>query len=806
MSNIQVGATPENTEVGKMELKKYPLGDYYQLLQKEGLLPVGSVCAADLGREVRLVSCDSQQVDEGTLFIVKGAHFKEEYLLDAEKKGAFVYVAQQPLKNVTIPCITVTDVRRAMALFADLFYHSPSHHMNVVGITGTKGKSTTACYLKYILDEYEKSKGGQESGIIGSIDTYDGVERLPSKLTTPEPLELERRLANAVSVGMEYLTMELSSQGLKYDRAVNVRLAAAVFLNIGEDHISPIEHSDLEDYFSAKLRIFEHSDVAVVNLDCDHVQRVMQAAKSCPRVLTFSQTDPGAVVYASDVRKSEGEIVFKVKTPRFLREFRLTMPGLFNVQNALAAIAVCEGLGIPEQCIYVGLLKARVSGRMEIFTNADKRIVTVVDYAHNGLSFQKLFESVKEEYPGRRIVSVFGCPGDKAMGRRRDLGEIAGRWSDLVILTEDDPGEEAVEDICRQIAPYVEAQGCQYSIQPDREQAVRQAIMGCEGPSVILLAGKGGEGHQKRGTEYVACTSDMEYARQFLHEYDVEHGLDGMEKVKNLLSLLPTLKNCEGKTVVVKYGGSTLGSMATDTILADVAALRTVGARMVLVHGGGKDISSLLKRLDIPTHFENGYRVTDEETLAAAEMALSARVNKSIVMAFAARNVKAVGISGKDGGLISAKAKDPRLGRVGEITAVDPGVVQTLLEGGYLPVISPIAAGEDGGGYNCNADDAACWVAEALHADKLIFLTDMDGILMDCKNEKTLISHMDRERARELMENGLIAGGMVPKVLSCIHAVEHGVGAVGILNGGVEHALLLEALSPNSLGTTITKD
>ena len=789
-----------------MNRKTYSLGDYYQLLQKEGLLSPGSVCAADLNRMVELVSCDSQNVVPGTLFIVKGAHFKAQYLADAVAKGAFVYVSEQDFPEVAAPRIAVTDVRRAMALFADKFYDRPSQKLNVIGITGTKGKSSTSYYLKYIFDEFEHSRQGQESGVIGSIDTYDGVERFESHLTTPEPLDLERHLANAASVGMKYLTMEVSSQALKYDRMVGVRLAAAVFLNIGEDHISPIEHPDLEDYFASKLRIFEHSDLAVVNLDSDQAGRVLAAAKDRPRLLTFSKTDPAADVYGSQVRKNGHDILFKVKTPRFFREFRLTMPGLFNVQNALAAIAVCEGLGIPEQCVYVGLMKARVPGRMEIYTNADSRVITIVDYAHNKLSFQKLFESVKEEYPGRRIVTVFGCPGRKALARRRDLGEISGQYSDLVILTEEDSGEEDTVSICREIAAHVEAQGCQYSIQPDRGLAIRQAIFGCEEPTVILLTGKGAETRQKRGVEYIECPSDVDYTKEFLHEYDVRHGLDGMEKVKSLLSLLPTLKNCEGKTVVVKYGGSTLGDGSADTILADVAALRTVGARMVLVHGGGKDISALLDKLKVPTRFENGYRVTDEETLSVAEMALSAKVNKSIVTAFAKLNVKAVGLSGKDGGLITARTKDPLLGRVGEITAVAPGVLTTLLDGGYLPVISPIAAGEDGKGFNCNADDAACRVAEALGADKLVFLTDIDGILVDDKNEKTRIAHMSCRRAAELMEAGLIAGGMVPKVTSCVHAVEHGVGSVCVLSGGVDHAILLETLAPGSMGTTITKD
>lgn len=181
-----------------------------------------------------------------------------------------------------------------------------------------------------------------------------------------------------------------------------------------------------------------------------------------------------------------------------------------------------------------------------------------------------------------------------------------------------------------------------------------------------------------------------------------------MEKVRSLLSILPILKRDEGRTVVVKYGGSALGAeAATDTTLQDVAALRMVGVRVVLVHGGGKHITALLDKLQVPTRFENGYRYTDQAVLETAEMALSAQVNKAIVSRLSQLEVSAVGLSGKDGGLLTAVEKDPALGRVGSITRVEPRILQTLLDGDFLPVVSPIAAGEDGGGFNCNADDAA---------------------------------------------------------------------------------------------------
>lgn len=787
------------------------LGSCLQLLQKEGLVKDARILPGDMGRTVSRLSCDSQEEQTGGLFVCKGMAFKEEYLAAALSVGAFAYVAGRDFPaGAAVSRILVTDVRRAMALLAPLCAGFPAKKLTLIGITGTKGKSSTTYYVKYILDELLRERGGAESAVISSIDTYDGIERYESHITTPEPIELQRHFKNAAESGIEYLEMEVSSQALRYDRVLGVTFDVGCYLNIGADHISPMEHPDAEDYFQSKLKLFRQCSVACVNLDADRAAEVLETAgRHARRVITFGRT-PEADVYGSEIEKSGHDILFRVRTPRFSRKLRLTMPGLFNVENALAAVAVSEALGVPERYIYTGLMKARVPGRMEVYTNADGKLVAIVDYAHNRMSFEKLFQSVREEYPGRKVVVVFGCPGRKALDRRKDLGEVSGRCADRVILTEEDSGEEPTEQICAEIASHVAAAGCDYSILPDRGEAVATAVLDCDGPTVLLITGKGAETRQKRGRVYETCPSDVEYVKNALHRYDVIHRLDGMEKVRSLMDLLPLLNEWAGQTIVVKYGGSALSDGgAAPTILADAAALRMVGARVVLVHGGGRAISGWLSKFGVKSDFLAGYRVTDGITMDVAEMALSGQVNKQIVSALGALGVSAAGISGRDGSLLRAAPKripEGDLGRVGEIVSVNPKILKTLLDGEFLPVVSPVAADGSGAALNCNADDAACAVAEALGADKLLFLTDTDGILVDARNRDTRIARMGVRRVQELIEGGFADGGMLPKLKSCVHAVTHGVGRVVILDGRVEHSLLLESLSKTGMGTVITKD
>lgn len=495
-------------------MKVYSLRSYMQTLDEAGLLTDYSIDDETLA--VESVTYDSKETQEYTLFACKGAAFRKEYLDEAVARGIAAYMSEMRYETERpVSFLIVSDIRRAMAVAADLFYDRAYEKLSLIGITGTKGKSTTAFYIRYILDEYLQARGEKPSAIVSSIDIFDGRIMKPARLTTPEAFELHRHFDNAVQSGIRFFEMEVSSQAFKYQRVEGVKFDTGVFLNISEDHISPNEHSDFEDYFSAKLKLFRQCRRAVVNLNSDYLDRVLSAAGESQSLATFGCYKE-ADYCGYDIKKAGNEIRFTVKCRNFDQEFALTMPGLFNVENALAAIAVCDGYGIPPEIIKKGLYKARSRGRMEIFESGSGDKTVIVDFAHNKLSFQKLYESVLEEYPGRRIITVFGCPGDRAVNRRKELGELAGRYSGRIYLTADDPGSEAVSDISREIEQHTGGADCR--LVEDRITAIREAITDAMPGSVVLILGKGSEAYQKIGSEYIPYKPDSYWAEHFLLE------------------------------------------------------------------------------------------------------------------------------------------------------------------------------------------------------------------------------------------------------------------------------------------------
>ena len=494
-----------------------------EMLIKRGLLK--AVVMSQRENDVlHALTCDSRKVVPGTLFICKGASFRPEYLEEAARRGSVAYISEQPIgTGYSMRGLIVTDIRRAMAAVSALFYEYRPGAPVLTGITGTKGKTTTAWYLKTMLDLWEQDQGRPETGLISTVENYDGRKREDAVMTTPEAPVLHELLANARDCGLQYMTMEVSSQALKYTRVRELIFDVGIFLNISEDHISPVEHTDFEDYFSAKLSIFRQTKTACINLDSDHIQKIRKAARKARRVVTFGR-HPRADIRYSDVRTDSQGVHFRVTCDRFHEPFTLAMRGQFNIENAVAAIAAAYVYGVPVKDMKQALERTRVPGRMETFGSQDKKICGIVDFAHNRLSFERLFDAVYQEYaPYRNIITIFGCPGGKAQNRRRDLGEIAGLLSDYVFITSDDPGMECQEAIAQEVRSYVELTGCACRCVADRRSAVNQAVRMASGVSertIILVLGRGTEKYQKIGGCSREYPTDSTLMTEALREYD----------------------------------------------------------------------------------------------------------------------------------------------------------------------------------------------------------------------------------------------------------------------------------------------
>ncbi len=280
--------------------------------------------------------------------------------------------------------------------------------------------------------------------------------------------------------------------------------------------------------------------------------------------------------------------------------------------------------------------------------------------------------------------------------------------------------------------------------------------------------------------------------------------MDLLSKAETLTEALPWIKRTYGRTVVIKYGGAAMTDpLLREQVAADIVLMKLVGINPVIVHGGGPEITGYMERLGLPVEFYDGLRVTTDEAMEVVKMVLVGKVNKEFVADINSHGRLAVGIAGDDANLITARQRSERLGRVGDVTAIDTTVVLNLIEDGFIPVIATVAAGEDGGSYNINADLVAGELASALDADKVIFLTDVDGLYADFTDKSSLISALSLEQAEELMMNDALEGGMVPKVAACVHAVRGGVKRAHILNGTVPHALLLEVYTSEGVGTMI---
>jgi len=462
---------------------------------------------------------DSRNVEPGFVFFCKGNHFKKEYLDSAVEKGAIAYYSEEDYGDL-LPKFIVPDVKKAIADFCKDYYDDPSSKLKLAGITGTKGKSTILYYLRSIMSFVDATKDGK-FGFVSTIENYDGSTLVESHLTTPESIELNTLLSNMVKNNIHYAGMEVSSQGLKYKRVDGLQYEIGCFTNFSKDHISPIEHSDIDDYFYSKLKLVSLCKRFIVNLDDDKSAKIIDECKKhgIKEIYGISQkakTSNSCISLSpKNIRKEGGYTVFELGD---FGTIKLSMPGLFNVDNACFAAIMARVFGASNEAIARGLLIAKASGRMEIYKNSKEDIIGIVDFAHNKLSFEKIMDSTKTEYPGWTLQAVFGCPGSKAFERREDLPMVASRYMDYCYICEDDPFMEKAEDICKTVYENLTQFGGKGEIIVDRKNAIETAVKRAKPNTVILFLAKGCDTYMHRA-EYDPYESDSYLVEKELKKY-----------------------------------------------------------------------------------------------------------------------------------------------------------------------------------------------------------------------------------------------------------------------------------------------
>lgn len=449
--------------------------------------------------DVKDVVNDSRKVSEGSLFFcIKGAvRDGHEYAGEVVEKGARVLVVQDEVKVSTdVTVIKVEDSRYAMALISAAYFDYPAEKMKVIGITGTKGKTTTTYMVKSILES-----AGHKVGLIGTIEAVIGEERIPAANTTPESLTIQEYFQRMVEAGCDCAVMEVSSQGLMLHRTAGIPFEIGIFTNIEPDHIGPAEHESFEDYMRCKGLLFRQCKLGIVNADDAHLEQVLKG-HTC-RIETFGFSE-GADLRATDTKlvSRPGYLGIDYKVSGLMDlDVEIDIPGKFSVYNSLTAIAICRHFGVAKENIIEALAKARVKGRIEMIKVSDE-FTLMIDYAHNAMSLESLLTTLKE-YKPKRLVCVFGCGGNRAKSRRYEMGEVSGRLADLTIVTSDNPRFEEPMDIIRDIEIGLRKTDGEYIEIPDRKEAIAYAIHHGRAGDVIVLAGKGHEVYQEiKGVKY----------------------------------------------------------------------------------------------------------------------------------------------------------------------------------------------------------------------------------------------------------------------------------------------------------------
>ncbi len=455
--------------------------------------------AGNLDTEITEIVYDSRKVTKGCLFVclkgfkVDGHSFMEGAIRDG---AAAILLEEQEEKAASVAAVKVADTRRAMALASANFFGNPVRKLTVVGLTGTKGKTTTTHMMKAILED-----AGYKVGMIGTLGAYVGQEKLPTKNTTPESYELHSLFAKMVDAGCKYVVMEVSSQAFKQDRVYGITFDYGLFLNISHDHIGAGEHADFEEYFSCKKEIFQNSKMTIVNGDDE---RVAAAAKLFENVLTVSCREK-ADYYATHMENSWEDgmlgVTFTVAGKASLTA-SVSMPGIYNVANALHAIAFAAEEGISSSAIASGLKRTFVKGRTQVMKETSHFATFIIDYAHNELSTESLLTTL-QAYNPKRLICLFGGGGNRDRMRRVDMGRVAAKYADLIVLTMDNPRDEEVEHINQDIIEGINVHQGKYETIIDREEAIKYLIDISQPGDIVALLGKGHEEYQEiKGVKY----------------------------------------------------------------------------------------------------------------------------------------------------------------------------------------------------------------------------------------------------------------------------------------------------------------
>lgn len=439
--------------------------------------------------DITFLTCDSRQAGPGCLFAaLPGAQADgADFIPRAAAAGAVAVLTQEPVSVPGAAVVLVPDARRALALLAAAFYGRPAQRLTLIGVTGTKGKTTTTHMLRSILEA-----AGCKTALAGTLGNFIGGEKAGESVnTTPESLELHRFFAQAAAAGCTHLVMEVSSQALKLERTWGICFDAALFLNLTPDHIGGAEHKDFQEYLACKSRLFRQCRAAAANCGDPHWEQVLSG---CPvPVRTFGFEDR-AQVRAWDVQpvRTAGLLGSRFFVSGFDQSLELLMPGVFNVSNALAAVTAAGMLGLPEHAVRQGLRTVSVPGRTQVYPHPGDYTV-LIDYAHNGASFASLLTTLRGCVPGR-IIAVFGAGGDRPRMRRTDMARQAARHADFAVLTADNPRSERVEDICADLAAALEERIPFVTI-PDRTEAIRYALDMARPGDLVALLGKGHENY-----------------------------------------------------------------------------------------------------------------------------------------------------------------------------------------------------------------------------------------------------------------------------------------------------------------------